>query len=135
MKKRKLLDSSAMLVYLRKDKNYEKVKNALLVVQKGGKKLLMNESSIGETYWIVAQERSLKTADYIVTNVLGSLPIEPYANSYSDILMAAKLKAQYLLPYADALVLATAMKEKIPVLTGDPEFRKVEHLVKVEWIS
>ena len=88
-----------------------------------------------ETYYILAKERGLEIADYFLQNILGALPIKPLSNSFSEVIEAAKIKAQYPISYADALVVATALRERIPVLTGDPEFEKVKHLIEIEWLS
>jgi ribonuclease VapC len=47
---------------------------------------------------------------------------------------AAEYKAQYVLSYADCFALASAVEYKATLLTGDPEFKKVEHLVDIIWI-
>ena len=47
---------------------------------------------------------------------------------------AAELKAGYAMSYADTFALASAIEHKACLVTGDPEFRQVEHLVKIEWI-
>ena len=44
---------------------------------------------------------------------------------------AAELKARYPISYADAFALAMALEHSAVLVTGDPEFRQVEHLVKV----
>jgi ribonuclease VapC len=46
---------------------------------------------------------------------------------------AAELKARYPIYYADAFALATAMEQGADLVTGDPEFRQVEHLVNIIW--
>lgn len=48
-------------------------------------------------------------------------------------LIAARFKAMLPIAYADCFALALAQEHGAPVLTGDPEFRRAEHLVKVEW--
>jgi uncharacterized protein len=50
-----------------------------------------------------------------------------------DVIEAAKIKGKYALSYADSFAVATAIKEKATVVTGDPEFRKVERLVGIDW--
>jgi predicted nucleic acid-binding protein len=52
----------------------------------------------------------------------------------SLILQAAELKAQYPMSYADCFALACALEKSAAIVTGDPEFRAVEHLVQVVWI-
>ena len=53
------------------------------------------------------------------------LTILPVPNAL--IFQAAEYKAQYPLSYADCFVLASALEQKAVIVTGDPEFKKVEH--------
>ena len=50
------------------------------------------------------------------------------------IFQAAEYKAQYSISYADCFILASAIEHKAIIVTGDPEFKKVEHLVDIIWI-
>jgi ribonuclease VapC len=47
---------------------------------------------------------------------------------------AAELKAEYPISYADCFALAGALERSAILVTGDPEFRKVDHLVSIQWI-
>jgi len=47
---------------------------------------------------------------------------------------AAEIKAEYPISYADCLVIASAQEHNATIVTGDPEFKNVDHLVKIEWI-
>jgi ribonuclease VapC len=47
---------------------------------------------------------------------------------------AAEIKAEYLISYADCFVIACAQEHNSTIVTGDPEFKNVDHLVKIEWI-
>jgi len=53
-----------------------------------------------------------------------------------DILVyqAAEIKAEYPISYADCFAIACAKAHNATIVTGDPEFKNVEHLVKIEWI-
>ena len=51
------------------------------------------------------------------------------------ILGAAHVKAQHPISFADAFVVTLAVEEGATVLTGDPEFKRVEHLVPVHWLT
>lgn len=44
------------------------------------------------------------------------------------------LKAHHPISYADAFALALAQEKQAALLTGDPEFRKVESLATIEWL-
>jgi predicted nucleic acid-binding protein len=47
---------------------------------------------------------------------------------------AAEIKAEYPIFYADCFAIACAKENNATIVTGDPEFKNVEHLVKIEWI-
>jgi ribonuclease VapC len=48
---------------------------------------------------------------------------------------AAHVKANHALSYADAFAVALARRLDAVLITGDPEFRSVESLVRVEWLK
>jgi len=52
----------------------------------------------------------------------------------SLVFQAAELKAQYALSYADCFALACSINHAAVLVTGDPEFKTVAHLVTIEWI-
>jgi predicted nucleic acid-binding protein len=51
------------------------------------------------------------------------------------VIEAARIKAEYPLSFSDCFAVDTARRENAIILTGDPEFKKVEHLVEIEWLS
>lgn len=131
MKKKSLLDSFALLAYLKQEDRYEKVKNLLLTEEI---ELLMNDINIGETFYILARERGLEKAEYFINVILPTLPITYISNTLEEVIQAAKIKAQYPISYADAFAVSTALKEKASIITGDPDFGRVEKIVKIEWL-
>ncbi|HWR58147.1 MAG TPA: type II toxin-antitoxin system VapC family toxin [Thermodesulfovibrionales bacterium] len=131
MKRRRLLDSFALLVYLKGERGHEKVK--ALIADRDGE-LLMNDINLGETYYILARERGKEEADYFVEVVFPSLPIAHVPNSLADVLAAARIKSRHAVSYADCFAAATALRENASIVTGDPEFRKLEKEVKIEWL-
>lgn len=48
--------------------------------------------------------------------------------------MAAEVKAQYAISYADCFAVPTELKYQASIVTGDLEFKKIEHLVGIDWI-
>ena len=44
------------------------------------------------------------------------------------------LKLGFPISYADAFAVATAIRMNAAIVTGDPEFRRVEQLVTVNWL-
>jgi len=74
-----------------------------------------------------------KTLDAL--RLLEQLPIELYPVDQPLVRAAAEIKSEHTLSYADAFCVATAQKLEATVLTGDPEFESIEHLVKIHWLK
>ena len=47
---------------------------------------------------------------------------------------AAEYKASFSMSFADCFALASAVEYGAVLVTGDPEFRAVEHLVTIAWV-
>lgn len=131
MKKKSLLDSYAVLAYLKQEERYKKVKDLL---SSDEVRILMNDINVGETYYILARERGRERAEYFLNIILPSLPITVLGNSLQEVIQAAVIKSEYPISYADAFVVATAQREGATIITGDPDFKQVEDLVKIEWL-
>ncbi len=131
MKRKSLIDSYALLAYLKQENNYRKVENLLSSKET---QPLMNDINIGETFYILARERGLDKAEYFINAILPSLPIIKIGNAFSEVMQAAKIKAQYPISYADCFAVATAIREKAVIITGDPDFKHVEKIVEIDWL-
>ena len=131
MKGKSIIDSFALLAYLKQESNYQKVEDLL---SSKDMQLLMNDINIGETFYILARERGLDKAEYFINAILPNLPITKMGNTLTEVVHAAKIKAQYPISYADCFAVATALREKATIVTGDPEFKHVETIVKIDWL-
>jgi len=134
VKRKRLLDSYALLAYLNKEEGFEKVRNVLANAQKSSLPVLMNELNIGETYYILYRKRGHKQAEYFLDTVLAGLPISMISNDFNAVISASKIKARHALSLADCFAVATAQRENAVILTGDPEFKNVEKFVKIDWL-
>jgi ribonuclease VapC len=130
MKKKKVLDSFAILAYLKMEGKYKKVKDLLA----SDEVLFMNDINVGEAFYVLAKERGVEKAEYFVNTVLPNLPIKVVPNTLQDVLEAARIKATHSISYADCFVVATALKKDAAIVTGDPEFKKVQKTVEIEWM-
>lgn len=135
MRPKIVLDSFALLAYLNKEDGFEKVRKVLAKAQESGGTVLMNEINVGETFYILYKERGPEKAEYFLDTILAGLPVEKIGNSLENVIDAARIKAQHPLSFADCFAVATAQREKAVIMTGDPEFRSIEHMVKIDWIS
>ena len=133
MKKSSAHDAFALIAYLGRERGFESVRTLLDEAEASGGPLLMNEINVGEVYFLIAKERSIQKAEEFLHR-LETLPIRVLANTFSQVLDAARLKAQFPVSYADAFAIAAAIRENARLVTGDPELRSVAHLVDIAWI-
>ncbi|MBI5212245.1 MAG: type II toxin-antitoxin system VapC family toxin [Nitrospirae bacterium] len=133
MRKRNLLDSFAILALLKKENNYQAVREILKEARNGERALIMNQVNAGEVYYEVLKRNLTDDFDKFWKTFL-MLPIEFIANDFELVIEAAKIKSRYAISYADCFAVAAAIKEDAVIVTGDPEFKKVEKLARVQWL-
>ena len=129
------MDSYALLAYLNKEDGFEKVRNVLANAQESSFTVLMNELNVGETYYILYRKRGPEQAEYFLDTVLAGLPISMISNDFDAVIAAAKIKTRHALSFADCFAVATAQRENAVILTDDPEFKNVEKLVEIDWLT
>ena len=131
--KRILFDAHAILRWTQKERGYQKVKSLLIACREESALGYMNQINLGEVYYKTIRAIGLEEAQKFLENFL-RLPL-PIILPDSDLIWkASEIKAEYAISYADCFAAATAIRYKATVLTGDPEFKKIESLVSVEWL-
>lgn len=133
MKRKKVLDSHAILVYLKQEEGFQEVREELRRAGESGNRLLVNEINLGEVCSVALRNRLVEDLGRFL-EILLTLPIEPVHPDFPLIVEASLIKARYPISYADCFAVATALREKAKIMTGDPEFKKVEKLVEVQWL-
>jgi predicted nucleic acid-binding protein len=129
-----LLDSYALLAYLNDEPGKSRVQELLLLAESHKCRLLMCLINLGEVLYIAERLRGLPLAQSVLA-LVESLPLELLDASRDLVLDAAHIKAHHALSYADAFAVAAALRERAIIITGDPEFKTVEHSVMVEWLK
>jgi predicted nucleic acid-binding protein len=132
VKKKSVLDASAIIVYLKKESGYAKVKDLLASENSS---LFINSINVGEVFYIFARAHGIKAAEYFQSVILPSLPVDIVENALEDVLQAARIKAAHSLSFADCFAAATAIREGACLVTGDPEFKKLEGALQIEWLG
>ena len=128
-----IFDSHALLKFFQKEKGYEKVVHLLEGIRKTGATQYINAINLGEIIYATKKEFGDQKKLEVLANIERlNFTILPIPNNL--IFQAAEYKAQYALSYADCFALASAVEYKATLVTGDPEFKKVEHLVDIVWI-
>jgi len=129
-----VLDSFALLAFFQAEPSGLRVRELLDQAGRGEVSLAITTVNLGEVAYRTERRYGLKRAQGVLAK------IEEYAPAVIDVnrelaLAAAHLKAQHHMSYADCLAAALAQRLDAAVVTGDPDFRQVEHLVAVEWLQ
>lgn len=134
MKKPKyVLDSYALLVYLQNEPAATRIEHLLNQAIEGDAHLYVSTINLGELAHIVERRHGAALRERTLDR-LASFPVQFTEATLERVLAAAHLKACYPISYADAFAVALAQKLDAAVVTGDPEFQRVESLVPVEWL-
>jgi predicted nucleic acid-binding protein len=128
-----LLDSFALLRFIQKEAGDEQVKTILADAQIGKANAMLNVINLGEIIYTVQRRFGQQKKLDVVMNI-GRLGIVILPAPNDLVFRAAELKARYSMAYADTFAVASAIEHNATLVTGDPEFRQVEHLVRVLWI-
>jgi ribonuclease VapC len=129
-----VLDSHALLVYFEKEPGWEQVTRHLTASANDESTLLLSVVNWGEVDYVTRRVYDPDAAAE-VRGVIEVLPIEirdadrPIAQS------AARLRAGGGLSHADGFAAGLADLADGAVLTGDPEFERIEDLVDVRWLD
>jgi predicted nucleic acid-binding protein len=128
-----LFDSHALLAFFQGEKGAGAVLEFLKNTKKNGIAPLICVINLGEILYMTKR----RFGDAKKIEVLGrihqlSFSIIPATNDL--VFEAAEIKADYPISYADSFAVACAKDQSAEIVTGDPDFKRVEHLVKINWI-
>ena len=126
----KILDASALMVYLEKEEGHTIVQELLVKASETDASLLMTTVNFGEVYYAVAREHGLEEAAKIF-QLVQTFPIDFINVDLALASQAAVLKATFKLPFADCFAAGLAKLRKGELVTADKEFRLVEGDIKV----
>ena len=126
-------DSYALLAFFQKERGAETVLKFLKESKNNSIEPLICVINLGEILYLTKR----RFGDAKKIEILGriyqlSFNIIPATNDL--VFEAAEIKADYPISYADSFVVACAIDQSAEIVTGDPDFKRVEHLVKIHWI-
>jgi len=129
-----VLDSFALLAYLGGETGTKLVQEVLEAAFTGRNRVVCSLINLGEVLYITERELGLPQAQAALA-AIEQLPVELLPVSKDTVLAAAHIKTSHSIAYADAFAVAAAQELNGVVLTGDPEFKSVEELVSVKWLT
>ena len=128
-----VLDSFAILTLLQKEEGHDQVLEILKKAKAGTVQAMMTWVNLGEVAYIVQRRWDKSEVHQILAN-LESSNVEFVEAGQDLALKAAELKAEYPIAYADTYAAALAMLREAVLVTGDPEFKKLEERISIEWL-
>ncbi len=130
-----VFDSYPIISFLRKEANYQAVKEILEEAFASRTRLVISSINQGEVYYIIFRSLGEDRAEQVLT-WMSAMRFHLHPSTPERVLAAARIKARFPVSYADAFAIAAARELDCPVITGDPEFRQVEQagMVKVTWV-
>ena len=133
MTPRYLFDSHALLAFFQEEKGTEVVAKILRRALKQRLDRLICVINLGEIIYMTKR----RFGDNKKVEILGrvhQLGFKILPALEALVYKAAELKADYPISYADCFALACALEQSAILVTGDPEFKKVAHLIDIQWI-
>lgn len=131
--KRVVLDASALMTFFEDRPGAEKVEEMIGRALEGKRELLMSVVNWGEVYYSIWRTRGREAAEKALGEI-AQLPVEVVDADAALTKIAAELRAQHKLPYADCFAAALAKLRKATLATSDQDFRTIERDVSVEFV-
>ena len=132
--KRYVLDSYAMIAYFEDEPGADRVALVLKQLMKGKAKGFMSVVNWGEVYYNTMREQGISEAEKVILQ-LDKFPIQIVDVNKELAYEAAKLKGEFRIAYADCFAVALSVKLGAAVVTGDPDFKKLQERMSIQWIN
>jgi len=128
-----VLDSFAVLALLGREPGSQEVADLLRKAQDDETRVLMTWVNAGEVAYIVERHWGVERL-YAALAVIEATALETVSVERELALMAAHIKAEHAIAYADALAAALAEHYAAKLVTGDPEFKLLEGILDIHWL-
>ena len=129
-----VFDSHALLAFFQGEPDAETVEKILRQSHAESSNVFISLINLGEIIYLTKRrfgdEKKIELLSRIYQLGFKIIPV-----SDALVFQAAELKAQYALSYADCFAFACAINHSAVLVTGDPEFKSVGHLVSIKWIK
>jgi ribonuclease VapC len=116
-----VLDASAIITIYEDRTGAEKLAALLQQASDGKAKLAMSVVNWGEVYYSIWRTSGPGVARHVIEEI-AQLPITVLPADLEQTCLAAELKAQYKLPYADCFAASLAVRQRATLVTADSDF-------------
>jgi predicted nucleic acid-binding protein len=123
-----VLDASALYRYLTNGEGEQVVTDVFTHASATSTQVMMSVVNWGEVYYSLVKPIGLTRTDKLMTEILDKIPISLIGVAPEDAVRAARLKAQYNLPYADAFAAALTGGQHVLLTADVGHFERVPKL-------
>ncbi len=127
------MDSYAMMAYFEDEPGADVVVEILNDIVNTRSRAYMSIINWGEIYYNTFRVQGEKSAESVLVQ-MSLYPIEFIDADRSLTYEAAKLKGKHKIAYADCFAAALAHRFDAKIVTGDPEFKKLEEEIDIVWV-
>ena len=128
-----VMDSFAMIAFFEDEPGAGQVAAILEELMKRKAKAFMSVVNWGEIYYNTMRVQGIREAEDVIKQ-FNKYPIQLVEADQALTYDAAKLKGKHKIAYADCFAAALSLRLKAPVVTGDPEFKKLGRKISVQWM-
>ena len=129
-----VLDSFAVLALLGREPGSQDVVKLLRQAQEERARVLMTWVNAGEVAYIVERRWGVERL-HVALAMMEATALEFVPAERELALMAARIKAAHAIAYADAFAAALAQRFAATLVTGDAEFKLLEGILDIHWLS
>jgi PIN domain nuclease of toxin-antitoxin system len=131
MSKKYVLDSFAVLTFLQQEQGWERIKELIRDAAEGKAELYMSVINMAEVKCMIARRGKNKPQ---VIAAIEALPIN-IASADDYIEQVIELKSKHSVSLGDCFGAALAIELGCPIISSDPEFKKLEDILQIEWLK
>jgi predicted nucleic acid-binding protein len=128
-----VLDSWPVIAYLQGEDAADRVVEIIAGTHNRKSSLAMSAVNAGEVWYVIARRLGPDKADAAI-DVIRSIGITIADVDWATSKIAADYKAGGGISYADCFAAALAKQTGATLVTGDPEFRRLEKEIVIEWL-
>ncbi|MEI6422664.1 MAG: PIN domain-containing protein [Lentisphaerota bacterium] len=126
-----LLDTSAILCLVLDEEGAVTVEKALVSAKSGHDELFLSFATLTELKYIVWRQRSEADADNLM-KLMRTWNLKILYPDEELCLLAAKLKKEYPLSFADSFIAAAGIKNKLVLMHKDPEYDSLHKILEMQ---
>lgn len=127
------IDAQPLVAFIRQEAGWQRIGRTIEEALAGTRTLRLTAVNAGEVTYAVERQLGALAGHRALVAVQAWTEI--VAVDLELATRAGWLKLRGGISYADCFAAALAHRDGIPLITGDPEFHRVEDLIAIEWLA